>query len=292
MDILMYFFIYSFVGWIIEVAYAYYKTNRFTNRGFLLSPFIPIYGLSAVFLHLAVYGLFPDFSLLSPFYLLVIFVLVTVISTLLEFVGGAILYHVFETRWWDYSHLPHNINGYIALRFSLMWGLMGFLLFTLVHHLFMIDWIASLSETVLVSVITPLVLIFIIDWVTTVIMLLNIKTHLKKFVQSIQLLKERSSLLSKQIGPERANTIRSNLNMLMERMKDREQIGWIRSKTEQIKIQLSQVDEHTEQTQEAVDWFKSLANKISSNRLFKVFPNVKIALKNKWGRNDDDENKS
>ncbi|MFP4078298.1 MAG: putative ABC transporter permease, partial [Candidatus Izemoplasmataceae bacterium] len=46
------FFTYAFVGWLIEVGFYLYKHKRYVNRGFLTGPLIPIYGFSAVLLHL------------------------------------------------------------------------------------------------------------------------------------------------------------------------------------------------------------------------------------------------
>ncbi len=47
-QILWTFFIYSFVGWCCEVAFAACKTGQFVNRGFLFGPLCPIYGFGVV----------------------------------------------------------------------------------------------------------------------------------------------------------------------------------------------------------------------------------------------------
>ena len=46
--LLLYFFFYSFVGWIWESSYVSILTKRLTNRGFLTGPMLPIYGSGAV----------------------------------------------------------------------------------------------------------------------------------------------------------------------------------------------------------------------------------------------------
>ena len=43
-----YFFIYSFIGWVIEVIVMLFETKEFVNRGFLHLPLLPIYGFGAV----------------------------------------------------------------------------------------------------------------------------------------------------------------------------------------------------------------------------------------------------
>ena len=42
------FLIYSFIGWIIEVCNSLITEKKFVNRGFLLGPYLPIYGYSAI----------------------------------------------------------------------------------------------------------------------------------------------------------------------------------------------------------------------------------------------------
>ncbi|MCI8962027.1 MAG: putative ABC transporter permease [Clostridia bacterium] len=47
---ILYFFIYSFLGWSLEVVYAMYIQRTFVNRGFLFGPICPIYGFGALIL--------------------------------------------------------------------------------------------------------------------------------------------------------------------------------------------------------------------------------------------------
>ena len=43
-ELLFIFFIYGFLGWCSEVAFATLKSGSFVNRGFLNGPICPIYG--------------------------------------------------------------------------------------------------------------------------------------------------------------------------------------------------------------------------------------------------------
>ena len=43
--LMLYFFVYGFLGWCTEVAYATTKQRKFVNRGFLNGPICPIYGV-------------------------------------------------------------------------------------------------------------------------------------------------------------------------------------------------------------------------------------------------------
>ena len=42
--LLLYFFIYSTLGWILETVYSYILLGHFENRGFLIGPLCHIYG--------------------------------------------------------------------------------------------------------------------------------------------------------------------------------------------------------------------------------------------------------
>lgn len=44
---------------------------------------------------------------------------------MIEWAGGHFLENVSYTRWWDYSHRRFNLDGYICLGASVLWGLLG-----------------------------------------------------------------------------------------------------------------------------------------------------------------------
>ena len=47
---ILYFFIYAFIGWIVEVIYHVVKQGKFVNRGMLAGTICPIYGFGSVML--------------------------------------------------------------------------------------------------------------------------------------------------------------------------------------------------------------------------------------------------
>lgn len=123
----LYFFVYSFIGWCSEVAFAAFKERRFVNRGFLNGPYCPIYGFGVVIV----------ISLLSSFEnnLILLFGASVVLTTLLEGLTGWILDKIFHNKWWDYSDMPMNIGGYVCLVFSLMWGVACVVIVKVLHPL-------------------------------------------------------------------------------------------------------------------------------------------------------------
>ena len=112
--LLLYFFLYSFLGWCTEVAYATVKERRFVNRGFLGGPWCPLYGV----------GVSAVVTLLDGFQdsLLLLYLSSFVLVTLIEGMTGFIMDKIFHHKWWDYTGLPFNIGGYVCLPFSIAWG--------------------------------------------------------------------------------------------------------------------------------------------------------------------------
>ena len=111
----MYFFVYGFLGWCTEVAYAAVKQKKFVNRGFLNGPICPIYGLGV--------GMVVQFMGPYKSNLVMLYVVSVIMVTTLEWITGFILEKVFHNKWWDYSNMPLNLNGYVCLLFSLVWGI-------------------------------------------------------------------------------------------------------------------------------------------------------------------------
>ena len=116
-QLLWFFLVYSFLGWLMETAAAAARKGRLLNRGFLNAPFSPIYGLSAV-----LFAIFLPELKSAPFFL---FLGGMILATALELVTGALLERIFGQKWWDYSQEPWNFNGYICLKYSVLWGLLA-----------------------------------------------------------------------------------------------------------------------------------------------------------------------
>ena len=50
----LYFIIYAFIGWLMEVCVSLWSKHKFINRGFLIGPYCPIYGWGSLAIILAV----------------------------------------------------------------------------------------------------------------------------------------------------------------------------------------------------------------------------------------------
>ena len=163
------FFIYSFVGWVIEVIYYGITEGKFINRGFLAGPLCPVYGL----------GFYAAIWFFEPFkdnFLILFFGMATA-CTVVELIAGLILYHAFHMRWWDYSDYKLNIGGYICLRFFIYWGIAASLGMYVLHPA--VKWlIAHINYPIRIGILIFFTVILVIDLVTTIITIIGFK---KKF---------------------------------------------------------------------------------------------------------------
>ena len=124
-EYITYFFIYSFLGWLIETIYALFVHGHFVKRGFLLGPLCPIYGFGAVILIIATKKLYK-----KPF---LKFLIATIAFSLFEFMVSFVLEMLFGLRWWDYSNDILNIQGRVSLIYSIFWGVIGLILLEKLH---------------------------------------------------------------------------------------------------------------------------------------------------------------
>lgn len=122
---LAFFAVYCFIGWAFESVYVSIEHRKWVNRGFLNGPFLPIYGFGAIIM------LFSALPVRNSVPLTFLFGMIG--ATLLEYVTGYLMEKIFQVKLWDYSYEPLNLNGYICLGCSLMWGGLSLLLVRVIH---------------------------------------------------------------------------------------------------------------------------------------------------------------
>ncbi len=122
---LLFFFLYSFFGWIWESCYVSVRKHRWVNRGFMHGPMLPLYGSGAVSVLIITLPVRENLPL--------VFIMGMIGATLLEFFTGMIMESLFHVRYWDYSHLKFNIKGYICPVASLCWGVFSIMMVKVVH---------------------------------------------------------------------------------------------------------------------------------------------------------------
>lgn len=116
-QLLWLFIIYSFLGWVFETASSAIRKKQFTNQGIINGPFCIIYGFAAALM--AVFA-----RELQGFWL---FLFCMIIATIVEWTAGHFIEKWYHMRWWDYHRYKWNLDGYICLPASLLWGALGFI---------------------------------------------------------------------------------------------------------------------------------------------------------------------
>jgi len=160
------FFIYSVFGWCLENVTQLIEKHKVTNRGFLVGPYCPIYGIGALLLHLLLSKYADD-----P---IVLFLLSVIVCASLEYLISYIMEKTFHARWWDYSDKKYNLNGRICLETSIPFGLFG----TLSIYIFnpkLFSFFAIIPTQVLNIVAFILIFIMAIDFSISFHIIFNFK---------------------------------------------------------------------------------------------------------------------
>lgn len=148
MEFLYNFFIYGFIGWIIENIFSYYIHGHFQKDGFLKGPFKPMYAIAMAWI-LELYNVLPNIMFLI--------IISFIIPTSVEYITGFLMRRFFHKDYWNYSKEKYNYEGIICLRFSLIWVFLSIISVKIIHPYFIYEIYNLLNE------ILPILLILFIS---------------------------------------------------------------------------------------------------------------------------------
>lgn len=154
------FLIGSVVGYIYEIIYCLLIDKELVNRGFLYGPYLPVYGFGAVFM----LWLLKRFKK-NP---LVVFLLAMLVTGIVEYITGYLMFHIYHRTWWDYTGLFLNIDGYVCLRSVLTFGIGGLLLIYVVDPL-VCKFSKNINSNKYLFVSSFGILIIVLDFVITLV---------------------------------------------------------------------------------------------------------------------------
>ncbi len=239
------FFLFAFLGWCSEVVFAAIRQKRFVNRGFLNGPLCPIYGIGVVAM---------DF-LLRPFgkSLAVLLVGSMLLGSALEWLAGFLLEKLFHQKWWDYSDNPHNLNGYICLKFSVLWGIAGALIVRYImpaaHDLF-----SLIPQTLGWILLIILGSVLVLDFLVTAIGLIGLNRKLRNLEYVTRKLRQGSDRLGQDLS-------RSAIALHEKRLEEK---------------QVLEKDWQREAARLKEKYEKNLQNNRLRRRLLKAFPDLQL----------------
>ncbi len=151
---LLFFFIYCFIGWIIESTYVSVRSLHFVNRGFLRLPLLPLYGSGAIIM------LWLSIPVQGNLFLVFLFGMLG--ASALEYMTGYVMERLFKMKYWDYSSNPFNLNGYVCLTNSIAWGFLTLLLTEVIHR--PLEWLVlRLNGTACIILVIMVDLLFVTD---------------------------------------------------------------------------------------------------------------------------------
>lgn len=202
-NLVLLFFLYSFLGWIIEVTLKYRQYHRFINRGFLIGPYCPIYGsgvVIATFLNDMFAPLESSFG--------TSFLISFVFCGLLEYMTSYFFEKKYHARWWDYSQKPMNLNGRVWIGNLVLFGLAGMIITRILNPIFF-AFIDTLNPITIYIVSGTLSVVFLSDYIFSRF----IMSLLKKVVENSEA--DSSEAISKEV-----RELLKNKNLLYSRIID------------------------------------------------------------------------
>ena len=171
LEIIIYFITYSFLGWVMESIFRSISERKIINTGFLKGPFCPIYGVGAIIMLLFLKRFADNLA--------VLFIVSVVVLTIWEYLVGVLLEKLFHTKYWDYSKNKFNFQGRICLMNSIFWGILGVVFVKYIHPAIE-NLIEKIDVRILIFVYSILGIVILVDMITSIVKVKNIKVTLEK----------------------------------------------------------------------------------------------------------------
>ena len=245
------FVLYSFIGYLCEVAYCSIGQGHLVNRGFLYGPWLPIYGFG---------GLIVDIFLVPiAHYPIIVFITAIILTSIVEYIGSWGLEKIFSIKLWDYSAHRFNINGRVCLLNSSLFGLMSMVL---VHGAY--PWIQKLFAIIpnmLAERLADLLrILFAVDLTLSVLKMSAFKKALMDAREKAKAIEERVQELKKLGKNELSEEFRNRLTQELEDLREKTRISYNRiisafpsatSRHDEVKLQLQNIHTWAKERREA-----------------------------------------
>ncbi|MCH5274621.1 MAG: putative ABC transporter permease [Lachnospiraceae bacterium] len=202
------FFIGSVIGWFLELFYRRFKRankeHKWVNPGFCTGPYVPLYGFGLCLLYL-IASLENYNPVQNSFWnKVLLFMMMAVGATAIEYLAGILCVKAFKVRLWDYSTEWGNLQGIICPRFSFFWALLGALYYFAIHPYILgaLDWLSrNLSFSFVIGLFFG---VFIIDVVHSA----QLVTKLKQFAEENNVIIRYENLKSHIRGIQQSNAMK------------------------------------------------------------------------------------
>ncbi len=158
--------------------------KKWVNRGFFYGPYCPIYGFGGIVIIL----------LLKPFATnpIFLFFLSAIIITIIEYSTSYIMEKAFGAKWWDYSHLPMNLNGRICLLNTIEFSILALIIIYGIHP-YIESFVKMLPYEIVFSTFYISFLVIIVDFIFSLNNVLNFKAKLEYLQELTEQIKQKQS---------------------------------------------------------------------------------------------------
>ena len=155
------FLFFSLIGFIMEST-LFKIINCQKHSGIFYGPMTAVYGIGILSVELINKYFFKKIS--KSFKIIIEYLILTIILSLIEYLGGTILNLIFNIDMWNYSDKFLCINKYICLQNSLIWGLLGMIYIYVIKK-----FTDKIINTINPKETTIFLIVFIIDTIAVLI---------------------------------------------------------------------------------------------------------------------------
>ena len=159
-ELAMLFFAFAMIGWVWEVFLHIMFDGELVNRGTMLGPWLPIYGVGGAIVT-ALLRRLAD----RP---VAVFLASSALCAAIEFIASVYLEAVYGLRWWDYSAYTFNIDGRVCLETTVGFGI-GCCIALYIAAPAIANRLGSLPQTERRVLCAALILLFAADFVYSTI---------------------------------------------------------------------------------------------------------------------------
>lgn len=177
------FFIFAFLGWIVDSLYCSITSKKIIISGYFKGvPLCPIYGFGGVLISNNFYS-FQNY----PFWMTIL--TTTTLVILLEYLGGWFAEYFLEEKLWDYSKEKFNLHGYVSLWHSFLWLVaINILYFSFNEKI--VDFVYKLTQRLVMPAEQQIILIILISMVALMLTAKNKSIRLKA-IKDLEKIKAR-----------------------------------------------------------------------------------------------------
>lgn len=258
------FFIGSTIGWVLELFFRrIVSKGKWINPGFLVGPYLPLYGFG-----LCIFYLLSQIKIDDSIILILI---MTGAVTFIEYIAGIIFIKGMGVKLWDYSNNWGNVDGLICPLYTLFWGILASIYYYLVNP-YILDSLSWLENNLAFSFFIGFFFgIIIIDTIYST----NLIVKVRKFAIEKGLVVKYEEFKS---------------SILEQAVKNKEKYSFVFAITNNVKSIESHINDYMKEQIKRTDKIKRTINLFIRDKV--RLDKVKSKLKKKEDNNESSNSKS